>query len=124
MAKTFDLFPTRFYRAEFPKPAKLNRDIEAVALSLAMDDRAGLKWSEKHGYPGYTSYASLNDLAWRFPEFARLESLNCGKPYARALGDEIPAVADCFELMRAFVTFHVPARLRALDYYAGMLPTA
>ena len=27
---------------------------------------------------------------------ARLESLNCGKPYARALGDEIPAVADCF----------------------------
>ncbi len=28
--------------------------------------------------------------------FARLESLNCGKPYARALGDEIPAVADAF----------------------------
>jgi aminobutyraldehyde dehydrogenase len=28
--------------------------------------------------------------------FARLESLNCGKPYARALGDEIPAVADVF----------------------------
>ena len=27
--------------------------------------------------------------------FARLESLNCGKPYARALGDEIPPVADC-----------------------------
>ena len=28
--------------------------------------------------------------------FARLESLNCGKPYARALGDEIPAIVDCF----------------------------
>lgn len=28
--------------------------------------------------------------------FARLESLNCGKPYAKALGDEIPAIADCF----------------------------
>lgn len=28
--------------------------------------------------------------------FARLESLNCGKPYPRALGDEIPAIADCF----------------------------
>jgi len=27
--------------------------------------------------------------------FARLESLNCGKPYARALGDEIRR-ADCF----------------------------
>ena len=32
----------------------------------------------------------------RAEQFARLESLNCGKPYARALGDEIPAVADCF----------------------------
>jgi aminobutyraldehyde dehydrogenase len=28
--------------------------------------------------------------------FARIESLNCGKPYARAIADEIPAVADCF----------------------------
>ena len=32
----------------------------------------------------------------RAEEFARLESLNCGKPYARALGDELPAIADCF----------------------------
>jgi aminobutyraldehyde dehydrogenase len=29
-------------------------------------------------------------------EFARLESLNCGKPYARALADEIPAISDCY----------------------------
>jgi aminobutyraldehyde dehydrogenase len=29
-------------------------------------------------------------------DFARLESLNCGKPYGRALGDELPAIADCF----------------------------
>ena len=41
-------------------------------MSLAVDDEAGLKWCEKHGYPGYTSYASLNDLPWRFPEFAKL----------------------------------------------------
>lgn len=32
----------------------------------------------------------------RAEDFARLESLNCGKPYARALGDELPAIADCF----------------------------
>lgn len=32
----------------------------------------------------------------RAEQFSRLESLNCGKPYARALGDEIPAIADCF----------------------------
>ncbi|HYD94571.1 MAG TPA: gamma-aminobutyraldehyde dehydrogenase [Noviherbaspirillum sp.] len=29
-------------------------------------------------------------------QFALLESLNCGKPYARVLADEIPAIADCF----------------------------
>jgi aminobutyraldehyde dehydrogenase len=28
--------------------------------------------------------------------FARIESLNCGKPYAAALNDEIPAIADVF----------------------------
>lgn len=29
-------------------------------------------------------------------EFARLESLNCGKPYGAVLNDEIPAIVDCF----------------------------
>jgi aminobutyraldehyde dehydrogenase len=28
--------------------------------------------------------------------FARLESRNCGKPPAKALGDELPAIIDCF----------------------------
>jgi len=75
MAKTQDFFATRIYRAELAGSARLNRELEAAALSLAHDDRAGLRWSEKHGYPGYTSYASLDDLAGRFREFARLEKL-------------------------------------------------
>src|SRR5687768_9397321 len=29
-------------------------------------------------------------------EFAKVESLNCGKPYGAALNDEIPAIADVF----------------------------
>jgi aminobutyraldehyde dehydrogenase len=29
-------------------------------------------------------------------EYARLESLNCGKPRARVLPDELPAIVDCF----------------------------
>lgn len=29
------------------------------------------------------------------------------------------AVADCFALVRSFVTFHLPARLKALDFYAS-----
>lgn len=35
--------------------------------------------------------------------FARLESLNCGKPYARVLADEIPAIADCFRFFAGAV---------------------
>ena len=72
MAKIHDLFPTRIYRADKAGNAKLNYDLETAALSLARDDRAGQRWCEAHGYPGYTSYSSLNDLPWRFPEFARL----------------------------------------------------
>jgi DNA repair protein RecO (recombination protein O) len=35
-----------------------------------------------------------------------------------------PAIDDCFRLVRAFVAFHVPARLKALDFYAGLLGEA
>ena len=73
MATTQDLFVTRIYRAELAGSARLNRELEAAALSLAHDDRAGRRWSEKHGYPGYTSYASRADLVGQFREFARLE---------------------------------------------------
>ncbi len=75
MPKTQDVFVTRIYRADLPGTARLNRQLEAVALSLSRDDRAGLRWCAKHGYPGYTSFGSLDDLVGRFPEFARLERL-------------------------------------------------
>ncbi len=35
--------------------------------------------------------------------FARLESRNCGKPLARVLADEIPAIADCFRFFAGAV---------------------
>lgn len=35
--------------------------------------------------------------------FAELESMNCGKPYAAALNDEIPAVADVFRFFAGAV---------------------
>ena len=69
------LFPTQLYRADKAVSAGLNSELEVAALSLAHDDVAGLRWCEKHGYPGYTSYASLNDLAWRIPAFKKLERI-------------------------------------------------
>lgn len=32
------------------------------------------------------------------------------------------AVADCFDVVRSFVGYHVHARLKALDFYAGLVP--
>jgi DNA repair protein RecO (recombination protein O) len=37
------------------------------------------------------------------------------------LGMPPAACEDCFALVRAFVACHVPARLKALDFYAGLL---
>src|SRR4030095_4462759 len=39
---------------------------------LSNEDRAGRRWSREHRYPGYTSYASLNDLPKRDPAFGEL----------------------------------------------------
>lgn len=71
MSEILSLFPTRLYRAEFDD-AGLVEELEGACEALALDDAAGQKWCLKNGYPGYTSYASLNDLPWRFPVFKAL----------------------------------------------------
>jgi uncharacterized protein (TIGR02466 family) len=69
------LFPTLLYRAELPNATPLNLDLADAALALSQHDHAGLRWCEKHGYAGYTSYASINDLAGRSAPFAKLEKI-------------------------------------------------
>jgi uncharacterized protein (TIGR02466 family) len=81
------LFPTLLYRAEARGATRLNLELEAAALELARDDRAGQRWCAKHGYGGYTSFASIAGLSERFPAFARLERMIDGHAarFARAL---------------------------------------
>lgn len=50
-------------------------DLAHSIRSLAADDSAGRRWSRDHGYRGYTSYASLDDLPRRDPAFADLAKL-------------------------------------------------
>ena len=68
------LFVTRLYRARLSEhaPPIDAAELEASCYSIAEDDAAGQAWCETEGYPGYTSYASLTDLPWRFPVFADL----------------------------------------------------
>ena len=73
MSKIQSFFPTLIYRADNAVAAKLNRDLEDAALMLAQDDAVGGRWCEKHGYHGYTSFASITDLADQIPACKALE---------------------------------------------------
>ena len=77
MIKIDSLFVTRLYRSslsEFTEGPDAV-ELENSCLSIADDDQAGQAWCEENDYPGYTSYASLDDLAWRFPIFKDLVSV-------------------------------------------------
>ena len=86
------LFATRLYEAEIGNDELLVELAHSIR-SLAEDDEAGLRWSKEHVYPGYTSYASLNDLPRRDAAIADL---------ARLLSKHASAFAqDCaFDLAR------------------------
>ena len=69
------LFATLIYRAEIPNASAMNLVLEEQALALSQHDDRGRAWCEKHGYAGYTSYASVDDLAQRSKAFAKLEKI-------------------------------------------------
>ncbi|RBI75781.1 hypothetical protein DQW77_05315 [Roseovarius sp. TE539] len=74
MPRIDSLFVTRLYRAALSEhgPVIDASEFEASCYSIAEDDEAGQDWCAENGYPGYTSYASLTDLPWRFPVFSDL----------------------------------------------------
>ena len=70
--------------------------VEQVHKAVSAAHRAFDAWSETTPMERSRLLLKLADaVESRSEEFARLESLNCGKPYARALGDELPAIVDC-----------------------------
>lgn len=80
------LFVTQLYEDGLDDPALL-RALAHSIRTLAIDDTAGREWCREHRYPGYTSYASLDDLPRRDPAFADLaKSLS---RHARRFADEL-----------------------------------
>ncbi len=69
-----NLFVTPFYEGDLGDQDLL-QILEESIRDLAAEDRAGQRWSKEHGYRGYTSYASLNDLPQRDPAFDDLRRL-------------------------------------------------
>lgn len=90
MADVKNLFVTPLYRAalsDFGEGIDAD-ELEASCYSIAEDDEAGQDWCEENGYPGYTSYASLSDLPWRFPIFQAVKD---------ALDKHVMAFAETLE---------------------------
>src|SRR3954466_53867 len=71
MGRFQSLFVTRLYRANLDP--RRNSVLEKTCRAIAAEDKAGRRWAKDHGYGGYTSYASLNDLPLRASIFAELE---------------------------------------------------
>jgi uncharacterized protein (TIGR02466 family) len=70
------LFPTPIYEASLSTDRtfeNFNAELEAACRMLAEEDRAGQAWCREHGYGGYTSYASLDDLPRRATVFEELK---------------------------------------------------
>ncbi len=85
---TLSLFATRVRRASLldgREGAGLVGDLEQAVRGLAAEDRAGRAWCRAHGYGGYTSYASLDDLPRRMSVFDVLR---------RRLDREVAAFAE------------------------------
>lgn len=66
------LFTTQVYEGALDDDALL-AELEHSVRILAAEDIAGRRWAREHGYRGYTSYASLDDLPVRDPAFADLK---------------------------------------------------
>ncbi len=108
MVQIDSLFVTRVYHAALAEQGTVDADeLAQSCYAIANDDEAGQDWCEDHGYPGYTSYASLSDLPWRFPIFAEL---------VRALDGHVAEFADDLE-------FDLDGRdLKLEDIWINILP--
>ncbi|RLM22301.1 1-pyrroline dehydrogenase [Brenneria alni] len=72
-------------------------DLQQVDAAVQAADAAFTQWGKTTPKARSAYLLKIADVIEEHAEeFARLESLNCGKPYHAVLNDEIPAVADVF----------------------------
>lgn len=97
-------------------------ELESCA-ACAADAAASDAFSPSAGGALCSECGHLDPSSLRFPAEARewLRRL-LGLRMAEVADLDMPeaAVADCFVLLRSFIGFHVPARLRALEFYGTL----
>lgn len=96
-------------------------ELESCAACACEAGSSG-SFSLSHGGVLCPSCGDIDPSALHFPEQARawLAKL-LGSTMAEIAHMDTPpsAVDDCFVLIRSFVRYHIPARLKALDYFEG-----
>lgn len=96
MSPTRALFVTRLYEASLAAErgfGSFNAELLDACHMLAAEDKAGRAWCREHGYSGYTSYASLDDLPTRASIFGLLKTRldRHAKAFAKALSLDLGA---------------------------------
>ncbi|MFK3923989.1 aminobutyraldehyde dehydrogenase [Serratia liquefaciens] len=92
--------------------------VEQVDQAVLAADAAFVEWGQTTPKERAEHLLKLADLIDHHAEtFARLESLNCGKPYHCVLNDELPAVADVFRFFAG--ASRCLSGLAAGEYLAG-----
>ncbi|MGK0619406.1 gamma-aminobutyraldehyde dehydrogenase [Meiothermus cerbereus] len=92
--------------------------VEQVKQAVAAADKAFEAWSQTTPKDRSLMLLKLADkIDEHAEELARLESLNCGKPYLAVLNDEIPVISDCFRFFAGAVRSMTGAL--AGEYLAG-----
>ncbi|MEM0985938.1 MAG: TIGR02466 family protein [Pseudomonadota bacterium] len=112
------LFPTLIHEASLGN-AQLLSELEASVWMVEEGDQAGADWCARQGYPGYTSYASLDDLPTRAPAFADL--VTCldreAARFAQALGWDLGGGALALENL--WINILAPGGTHAAHLHPG-----
>ena len=96
---------------------------EQVDAAVQAADRAFRTWGQTTPKARAECLLKLAEVIEQNAEtFARLESLNCGKPLHCVMGDEIPAIADVFRFFAgAARTLHGSAAGEYLEGHTSMI---
>lgn len=93
-----------------------------VCAACAERDANGELFSLTHGGSLCRECGAEDTSALRFPDQARAWlAVLLGSTMSEIAGSPPPkaAVDDCFALIRSFIAYHLPTRLKALDFYAA-----
>lgn len=97
-------------------PSQIDRAVDAAEAAFA-------SWSETTAAQRSGYLLQIADAIEKDAEgFAKLESLNCGKPINAVLNDEIPAIVDCYRFFAGAIrTQHGPVAGEYLPGFTSMI---